>query len=256
MEGWWHRDRMNRSMTSFFCFFLISNLINSPLSTSTHLHLHSPLQNDPDLKPMFEEIEKGGMPALMKFMNDPEWLARVGSKMGDVAEMLAAGGGAGGGMGAGAAAAGARAAAPPAQIPTVNNLFDAAKAGDLEAVEDFVAIGRDVNEVDEGLRTPLHFAVAYGHADIARELLTSGANLEAKERQGNTPLHYACGYGRAELVNLLVGAGADASSENGEGKTPLELVTGEPRNPLNQDKDTLGALENAELACAERSGSS
>jgi hypothetical protein len=40
------------------------------------------------------------------------------------------------------------------------------------------------------------------------------------------------------------------------GKTPLELVTGEPRNPLNADKDTLGALENAELACAERSGSS
>ena len=186
---------------------------------------------------MFEDIQSGGMPALMKYMNDPEWLAKVGSKMGDVAEMLAAGGGgAAGGAGgaAAAAAAGARGpSAPAAPIPTVNNLFDAAKAGDLEAVEDFVAIGRDVNETDEGRRTPLHFAVAYGHADVAKELLNSGAT-----------------------VDLLVGAGADASAENGEGKTPLELVTGEPRNPLNQDKDTLGALENAELACAERSGSS
>ena len=150
----------------------------------------------------------------------------------------------------------AAAAAAAAPIPTVNNLFDAAKAGDLEAVEDFVAIGRDVNEVDEGMRTPLHFAVAYGHADVARELLSSGAHLDAREKQGNTPLHYACGYGRAELVSLLVGAGADAAAENGEGKTPLELVTGEPRNPLNRDRDTLGALENAEMACAERSGSS
>lgn len=211
------------------------------------------LRNDPDLEPMFEEIEKGGMPALMKFMNDAEWLAKVGSKMGDVAEMLAAGGG-GGAAAAAAGRAPAAATGAPTQIPTVNNLFDAAKAGDLEAVEDFVAIGRDVNELDEGARTPLHFAVAYGHADIAKELLGAGANVEAKERQGNTPLHYACGYGRAELVNLLVGAGADASAENADGKTPLELVTGEPRNHLNQD--TLGALENAELACAERSGSS
>lgn len=206
---------------------------------------------------MFEDIQSGGMPALMKYMNDPEWLAKVGSKMGDVAEMLAAGGG---GAGGAAAAAGPAAAASPAAaataIPTVNNLFDAAKAGDLEAVEDFVAIGRDVDETDEGGRTPLHFAVAYGHAAVARELLSSGASVDAKEQQGNTPLHYACGYGRAELVNLLVGAGADASAENGEGKTPLELVTGEPRNPLNADRDTLGALENAELACAERSGSS
>ena len=113
-----------------------------------------------------------------------------------------------------------------------------------------------MNETDEGRRTPLHFAVAYGHADVAKELLNSGATVDAKEQGGNTPLHYACGYARAELVNLLVGAGADASAENGEGKTPLELVTGEPRNPLNQDKDTLRALENAELACAERSGSS
>lgn len=205
---------------------------------------------------MFEEIQTAGMPALMKYMNDPEWLAKVGAKMGDVAEMLAAGGGAGAGGVGGAAAAGAPTAAATAAIPTVNNLFDAAKAGDLEAVEDFVAIGRDVDEADEGGRTPLHFAVAYGHAAVARELLGSGASLDAREKQGNTPLHYACGYGRAELVNLLVGAGADASAENGEGKTPLELVTGEPRNPLNADKDTLGALENAELACAERSGSS
>lgn len=205
---------------------------------------------------MFEDIQSGGMPALMKYMNDPEWLAKVGSKMGDVAEMLAAGGGGAGGPAAAAGAAGASTAAPSAPIPTVNNLFDAAKAGDLEAVEDFVAIGRDVDEQDEGGRTPLHFAVAYGHAAVARELLSSGASVDAKEQQGNTPLHYACGYGRAELVNLLVGAGADASLENGEGKSPLELVTGEPRNPLNADRDTLGVLENAELACAERSGSS
>jgi hypothetical protein len=37
----------------------------------------------------------------------------------------------------------------------VNDLLDAAKYGDMEAVEDFIAIGKDVNMKDEVGRTPL-----------------------------------------------------------------------------------------------------
>lgn len=54
-------------------------------------------------------------------------------------------------------------------------------------------------------------------------------------------------------MSVLVGAGADGAAENSDGRTPLGLVTGEPRNPLNADKDALGVLENAELAGAEKS---
>lgn len=50
----------------------------------------------------------------------------------------------------------------------------------MEAVQDFVAIGRDVNEQDEGGRSPLHYAVAYAHADIVDELLEAGASLAAQ----------------------------------------------------------------------------
>ena len=52
--------------------------------------------------------------------------------------------------------------------------------GDLEAVEDFIAVGKDVSESDEEGRTPLHYAVAYNHAEIVDELVSSGANLEAQ----------------------------------------------------------------------------
>ena len=69
---------------------------------------------------MFEDIQKGGMAAIMKYMNDPVWLARVGDKMGDVSALLAGGGG-GGGPAAGPAAP---AAAP---VPDINSLLDAAK---------------------------------------------------------------------------------------------------------------------------------
>ena len=54
-------------------------------------------------------------------------------------------------------------------------------------MEDFIAIGKDVNESDEEGRTPLHYAVAYNHAEIVDELVASGANLEAQVQ-----LQYLC----------------------------------------------------------------
>ncbi len=59
-------------------------------------------------------------------------------------------------------------------------MFGWFRYGDLEAVEDFIAIGRDVNESDADQRTPLHYAVAYNHADIVAELIANGADLEAQ----------------------------------------------------------------------------
>ncbi len=47
-------------------------------------------------------------------------------------------------------------------------------------MEDFIAVGKDVNESDEENRTPLHYAVAYNHAEIVDELVANGANLEAQ----------------------------------------------------------------------------
>lgn len=40
---------------------------------------------------MFEEMQTGGMQAMMKYMNDPKWLAKVGEKLGDI-DMPAGGG--------------------------------------------------------------------------------------------------------------------------------------------------------------------
>lgn len=198
------------------------------------------LRADPDLAPMFADIQSGGMAALMKYMNDPEWLAKVGGKMGDVSELLAAQ----------AAAPAARAPPAPPLATTINSLLDAAKAGDLEAVEDFIAIGRDVNEADAGGRTPLHYAAGVGAADVARELLAAGASLTAVDAEGNTPLHYAAGYGRGELVEVLVAAGGNGAAENRRGQSPVELVTGEPRNPLHGNAAIVSVLENAAMAGA------
>jgi ankyrin repeat protein len=40
--------------------------------------------------------------------------------------------------------------------------------------------------------TPLHWACHKGHAAVVNELLSRGANTEAKDIQGDTPLHAVC----------------------------------------------------------------
>lgn len=96
--------------------------------------------------------------------------------------------------------------------------------GDLEAAEDFIAIGRDVNAADPDGRTPLHYAVAYNQHDVLAALIDASANLEAEDNKQNTPLHYACGYGRGECAESLIEAGANTGATNSTGKTGLDLV--------------------------------
>jgi ankyrin repeat protein len=69
----------------------------------------------------------------------------------------------------------------------------------VEAVEDFIAIGKDVNAADAEARTPLHFACGLGSGEIVGALLEAGSALEATDSKGNTPLHYAAGYGRVAV---------------------------------------------------------
>ncbi|GLC50215.1 hypothetical protein PLESTB_000355100 [Pleodorina starrii] len=190
------------------------------------------LKNDPEFAEIFADIQKGGMQALMKYYNDPKFLSKLGEKIGDVAPSAGA---------AAPAASAGPVAAPPE--PEINNIRDAAKFGDEEAVEDFIAIGKDINEPDAQGRTALHYAVAYDHAVIAKMLVDEGANLEARDTMNNTPLHYACGYGRTGLARMLLNAGADKTVQNNTGKTPLDLAKLDGRNPVNADADLLKDLQ-------------
>eukprot|EP00884_Botryococcus_braunii_P019555 jgi/Botrbrau1/6283/Bobra.0129s0028.1 len=198
------------------------------------------LKEDPELAPMFADIEKNGMAAMMKYWNDPATLAKLGEKMGDVQSLVAQS------VPTGQAAGAPSPSAAP--VPEINSLVDAAKHGDLEAVEDFLAIGRDVNAADDKGRTPLHYCVAYWNPDIADLLLQAGADVEAQDDGKNTPLHYAAGYARGEAVSRLLKAGASTAVVNKDGNTPLQLITSQPRNPLNQNSEILAQLETASSA--------
>jgi len=194
----------------------------------------SQLKGDPEFADFFKDIAAGGMQAMMKYYNDPDFLAKLGSKLGDV------------NMGAVTAAPGAPpAGAAPAAAgpPEIKDLLDAARWGDDEAVEDFIAIGKDVAMKDKEGRTPLHYAAGYNHDEVAKMLIEAGAPIEARDTLENTPLHYAAGYGRPDLVTLLLAAGADKGAKNRNGKTPYDLATADARNPVSQVPEVVAALK-------------
>lgn len=74
---------------------------------------------------------------------------------------------------------------------------------------------------DRSESVPLHFAVEYGAADLARMLLDAGAGVDARNFVGETPLHFAAKKNHADLARMLLDAGAVVDAKDDEGKTPL-----------------------------------
>ena len=86
-------------------------------------------------------------------------------------------------------------------------LHDAAREGDVEAIQRLLAAGADPNAKAAYLGdTPLHTAALMGHADAIAALLKGGADPNANaanDADGDTPLHWAVGEGHAEVVHIL-----------------------------------------------------
>jgi ankyrin repeat protein len=102
----------------------------------------------------------------------------------------------------------------------------AALEGSLEAVQDLLASGVDVDAIDRNGFTPLHFACQESRADVVETLLAAGAAVDPFDSWGNTPLFRAVfnAKGDPSVVRLLVGAGADPDHANASGQSPRGLA--------------------------------
>ncbi|MBO6288815.1 MAG: ankyrin repeat domain-containing protein [Alphaproteobacteria bacterium] len=74
---------------------------------------------------------------------------------------------------------------------SVQDLINGVKSKNLEAVQQLLAAGEDVNAQNEQGNTALHYAIATDNAEMTRLLLNSGANLNAANEKGWTPLKIA-----------------------------------------------------------------
>lgn len=78
---------------------------------------------------------------------------------------------------------------PPA--PPAISIWDAARAGDIEAVREHVASGTELNGPDESnplKQTPLHCAVESAKKAVAELLLAKGADINTERADGLTAL--------------------------------------------------------------------
>ena len=67
--------------------------------------------------------------------------------------------------------------------------------------------------------TPLHYAAANGHKEIAELLIEKGADVKAKDEGGKTPLDVAIQFKELEITNLLRVIGGKTGAElKAEGK--------------------------------------
>jgi len=105
------------------------------------------------------------------------------------------------------------------------NIFNAAKTGDTEAIQQHLSEGTDINAKDliSG-STPLITASCYGQTETVRLLIEKQADLNIKNNDGVTALHVAAFFGYPEIVELLLEKGVDTTIRNNRGETALYTV--------------------------------
>ena len=109
-----------------------------------------------------------------------------------------------------------------------DNLYDAAKEGDLASVRRLIGQGANVNarykDGSNDSTTPLHAAAYKGHKDIVKFLVAQGADVNARDEYNFTPLHEAShNYDDIkEVVEILIKNGADVNARTKySDETPL-----------------------------------
>jgi len=159
------------------------------------------------------------------------------------------------------------------------DIHQAATDGNIKAVKQHLAAGKDVNAPDRHGWTPLHYAALKGGEEIIELLIAKGANVNAKSVHGtplvgHTPLDFAIKLKRTEIVDLIrkhggksgaadsiyvastmgnieavkqhLAAGVDVNAIDLNGRTPLDFASPETADFLRKHGGKTGEELKAE----------
>jgi hypothetical protein len=181
--------------------FLQSQVLAASVSQDGQQEKMRKLEQDPELKPMFDDIKANGPDVVMKYLGDESLMQKISQKLGGIdPEMLK-------------------------HLTAIKDssvsLHDAARRGDLQRLQEFMQDGRDLNSKDFKGVTPLGYAVGHDQLSVVKVLIDAKANLNDVDSAGNSAVHFAAGYGRVKVLEHLLARGANASKVNQMGLTPL-----------------------------------
>jgi LysM repeat protein len=103
-----------------------------------------------------------------------------------------------------------------------------ARDGNNDQVESILKTSNhDVNQKNEDLFSPLHWAILSEQPEIVEILIDSGANVNAKTISDETPLHFAALVGSTSIIDSLIKQGASIEAINSSNNTPLHYAVKE-----------------------------
>lgn len=100
-------------------------------------------------------------------------------------------------------------------------LRQAAKQGDICALQTALEEGANVHDEDLQGWTPLMWACVNGNAEVVEALLSNKAGVRVTDTYGNTPLLIASTYGHVEAIEVLLARGEWVNTSDRAGRTAL-----------------------------------
>lgn len=116
--------------------------------------------------------------------------------------------------------------------------FEAAREGDLEAVERQVDAGRCIDAKDARGRSAIGEAAGCDNAESVRALAAMGATVDARDDAGRTVAMVAAWFGCRRSLEALIELGADPLARDIEENTGLHLAASD------------GLIAESEILCA------
>ena len=105
-------------------------------------------------------------------------------------------------------------------------IHDLSQQGDIDSVKALVQGDPGLIDLaDETGHTPLHYAAASGQTEVAKFLVSEGANVNALNNVNQSVLLYAAYFGNAEILDTLIASGARLNDQDIFGRSPLHYAT-------------------------------